>query len=179
MEQELKQEYRKIQSSIAMTVVLVSWVMFFATLFLAYALYRITANVWPPMGFENISLNLPTLSMVVIILSSISYEVYRKVKSKHYLTGTLVLGLGFLVSQLYLWDALKLKGIYVEAGIFPSIIYAFTWIHAAHIGLGIISLVTLYFIKKENIEIWNKNVGTFWHFLGIIWFLMYATIFVI
>ena len=38
------------RADLAMTVVLVSFTMLFASLFLMYMVYRVTNSVWPPMG---------------------------------------------------------------------------------------------------------------------------------
>jgi cytochrome c oxidase subunit 3 len=176
-------EIRGLRSSIAMTVALVSWAMFFATLFLGYGVFRMTANTWPPMGFERPDLFWPTISTCLILLSSVSYEIYSRKKQESFLSVTVLLGLGFMFGQWQLWSTLKAQGLYVQAGVFPSLLHSFTWIHAAHIVLGLLGLFTLFFVergKKDEVEkeLWKKNIGLFWHFLGVVWLLMLFGIFI-
>lgn len=175
-------EGEKIISSVTMAVVLVSFGMLFLTLMMGFALFRFTAPVWPPAGMEKPSLYLPALSTFLIALSSLSFVQFEKdIKNKKFLTATLVLGLGFMFLQILFWQGLKAKGIFVSSGIFASILYSFTWIHAAHIIAALALLVWLYAdVKDESKAILRvNNVGKFWHFLGIVWLIMFVTIFVL
>lgn len=179
----------ELQNSLAMTIALVSWAMLFATLFLGYAIYRSSANVWPPMGFSKISLTLPLLSTVIILFSSwFCYQTKLNLKLKNLtranlnLNLTIVLGLGFMGGQFLLWDHLKNTGVYVSSGIFASIIFAFTWIHAVHAICGLLSLIYLKMILRSdrpNLLQVTINVEKFWHFLAVIWVLMFLILFVI
>ncbi|MCO4792962.1 MAG: cytochrome c oxidase subunit 3 [Bacteriovoracaceae bacterium] len=185
-------EGRRLASSIAMTVVLVSFSMLFASLFLGYAYYRITSPVWPPMGMSKVDLYFPTLSTFAILLSSLSFVIFKTKylgggsakKTLPWLGLTIFLGLGFMFTQFSLWADLSGKGFYASSGVFQSLVYAFTWIHAAHIVMAILALVWLVPTTLKNectITEENKvnNIGKFWHFLGVIWLLMYFIIFVI
>lgn len=169
-------EGQKITSSIAMTMTLVSFTMLFATLFLGYLAYRFTSEIWPPVGMGRVDLLLPTVSTIIILLSSLSYLLFESTKKAMWLYLTTALGFGFMATQMLFWQGLKSVGIFVDTTVFASMIYAFTWIHAAHVVAGVLGLVTLCF-KKTN-KIWVNNVGQFWHFLGIIWFVMFLGIFV-
>lgn len=177
----------KIISSVAMIVTLVSFGMLFLTLMMAFALFRFTAPVWPPAGMERPSLLLPGFSTALIIISSFLFHKFesglaKNIINKGYLLITIMLGSAFMASQVLFWRELKAHGIYVSSGVFPSIIYAFTWIHAAHIVAGLGLLVWLYDgLKKPTAMTTVKasNVGKFWHFLGIVWLIMFVTIFVL
>lgn len=173
-------------SNISTIVTLISFTMLFATLFLGYALYRLTAEQWPPMGIEAPSLGLPIISTLVIFLSSFTYWMFEKrfelsKENKGWLWITVLLGFAFLGTQITLWSSLKASGLYSSSGIFGSIIFGFTWIHAAHILLGIGALGWLSFkLKMDEMKLMTvQNVGKFWHFLGIIWLIMFITIFAI
>jgi len=179
-------------SSIAVYVALISWTMLFATLFMAYALYRANAKVWPPAGFGQISLLYPSLSSMVILLSSFALSIAKGELIRENLNGfkrwlylTVVLGSAFLLLQTKLWSYLKMAGVYKHSGIFGSIIYGFTWIHFAHVVLGLLGLFWLRVVVKnnsnrtlENRYLWFQAISKFWHFLGVIWLLMYISIFV-
>jgi len=178
-------------NNIAFTVWMVFFAMLFASLFLFYALYRFRGTPWPPMGFEKVPLFLPTLSTGVLALSSFSVHLLQDryindIKSgKNFYYITLILGGVFLFLQNALWIQLKKDGLSVESGIFSSLIHAFTWIHAAHIILGLGFLLYMKkFLKKENYgkAIYFQRVeqiARFWHFLGIVWLLMFVTLFLV
>lgn len=180
-------EEKKVVSSVAMTMVLVSFSMLFATFFLGYAAYRFTSPVWPPMGMERPPM--PLLSTAFILLSSISFMFFESKKSlfnrnSFWLEVTFLLGICFVISQFLLWDNLKSNGIFASSGIFPSMIYAFTWTHIAHIALSLASLIYLWIRlyrnrKFDGLEIATESVGKFWHFLGIIWYIMFFLLFII
>ena len=183
-------ELKKVQSNIAMGILLISWSMLFAALFLGYFVFRFSQDAWPPMGMSRVPVFWPSISTLVLALSSYTYWLFQK----SYLEGkkeegaqnlviTIILAFGFLVMQFQLWSVLKDQGLYANAGIFPSLLYGFTWIHFAHIGLGVPALVLLWFcLMKKNIfnmgELSIINLGRFWHFLGVIWLLMFLSLFV-
>jgi cytochrome c oxidase subunit 3 len=179
------QEEKVFQNSVAMTVTLIAFGMMFATLFLGYFLVRANTAVWPPVEIQNMPKLLPFLSTLVMGLSSLTYFKMEKSESQRslYWILTFTLGIAFLVLQWVLWGALKEKGILVSNGNVPSMVIAFTWIHAAHILLGLIALIWLgkYVLKKkeELTVIKLMNVGKFWHFLGVIWLLIYLMMFVL
>lgn len=186
-----RHESEKIKSSIAMSVLLVSLTMLFATLILAFVVYRLSSEYWPPMGMERPSLLFPVLSTILILLSSVSFEFYQSglkrgdsntAKSSYIIT--LVLGFGFLVTQTLLWQSLATQGYLVDTGVFASMLHSFTWIHAAHIVLGLLWLLYLIPTLKAdrlfmNYEIRITSAGKFWHFLGIAWVLLFVVLFVL
>lgn len=189
-EQKIELKRKAFSSSIAMTMVMVSFTMVFATLMLGYFSYRFTSDVWPPMGMQRVDLGIPTASTVLILLSSMTYflaegsffENNLKKFNLFYL-ATVVLGVVFMAIQSWLWFSLKKNGLFVESGIFASMIYGFTWIHAAHVVGGILALACLIptLTKKRDVDsssLWVKNVGIYWHFLGIVWVIMYFSLFV-
>lgn len=178
-------EGNRIVNSVAMLVTLVSFGMLFATLMMGFAIYRFTAPVWPPQGMLRPSLLLPALSTLAIFLSSLCFIWFEKNPHKNLLglKLTLALGLAFMSIQSIFWNHLSSQGIYTSSGIYPSILYAFTWIHAAHIvaalALVIWLLVTYKNLDHQKLVLRSMNVGKFWHFLGIIWLIMFVTIFVL
>jgi cytochrome c oxidase subunit 3 len=174
---------RKIVSSISMIVTLISFAMLFATLMMGFAIFRFTAPVWPPQGMMKPNLIIPSLSSLSIFLSSLAFIYFEKNPKKHIgLFLTMALGLIFMMFQFIFWNSLKAQGILASSGIFGSIIYAFTWIHAAHIVVALMLLGWLILkvrTTETSLENTIANIGKFWHFLGIVWAIMFLTIFVL
>ena len=173
-------EGKQIVSSIGMTVLLVSFSMLFATLFLGYAVFRASNQVWPPMGIDRVDLFTPAISTALIFLSSVTYYFMESDFAKSQFSNsrvwyvlTILLGAGFIISQFMLWAGMNEVGIFLNGGIFPSILYGFTWIHAAHMVMGMIALLIILPVlidcKNEfKYRLRIKNVGKFWHFLGVV-----------
>ena len=176
---------RDFQVSVAMTVTLISFGMLFGTMFLGYTLVRSNSQTWPPTEIENLPMFLPFLSTLVIGLSSWTYNLFEKKESHRnlYWLLTVVLGFAFLALQVLLWSKLQELGILAVHGQVPSMVYAFTWVHAGHIVLALSLVLWLgYFIFRKPQGLTKMkllNVGKFWHFLSVIWLLMYLMLFVL
>jgi len=179
---------KKIVSSIGMLVTIISFSMLFATLFLGFFLYRMSATEWPPMNLDRVDHFFPALSSVFILSSSWFYEVFKKKlvispeMAKYSFLISLGLGLAFLGSQVLFWQDLKTVGIYASSGIYGSLIYSFTWIHSGHMILGLAMLgFLLPSVLKQDFKkrIRINNIGKFWHFLAVIWLMIYLLLFVI
>lgn len=178
----------ELQINLATNIVIISMAMLFATLFMGYAIYRSSAPVWPPMGIQRVSLFLPSLSTVVLFISSFfCYQVSVSTKKNElskghkYLNLTILFGLGFMVLQGLLWNQMKSSGLFVSSGIFASITYAFTWIHFAHMVAGLVALLYLKKILRsetKNLMTKTTSVENFWYFLEIVWIIMFITLFV-
>jgi len=190
-EQNRQNEMQKLRSSIAMSVLLVSFSMLFATLILSFVVFRLSSDMWPPMGMERLPLLFPVLSTVLILVSSLTFEFFVGALKKAdtelariLFVSTWVLGLGFMATQFLLWNQMQELGYVLETGIFASMIYSFTWIHAAHIILGLAWLLFLIPALKQQVSFSSfeariLSAGKFWHFLGIVWVLLFITLFVV
>lgn len=179
-----EQNLEQFKNSVAMTVTLISFGMLFASLFLGYFLVRFNAPTWPPVEIENLPQLLPFLSTLVMGLSSFTYYKLEKgSEKKKFWLLTVLLGFMFIALQFALWNALAASGIFVSNGNVPSMVYAFTWVHAGHIvmALGLVLWLGIYIFRKPQglTELKLINVGKFWHFLGVIWLLMYLMLFVL
>ncbi len=180
IQQELQE---KNMADVSMVVTLISFSMLFATLFLGFVVYRFTLPIWPPAGMSIPDKTFPNVSTGLILLSSLAYIVFEQKEKKSFLMFTIILGFGFLFTQFLFWNALKAQGILISSGLFPSILYSFTWIHFGHIVIALTLLIVV--LIKTHVgftpksKLWIRNTGKFWHFLGVIWFLMYGLFFIL
>ena len=169
------------QAEIGMTVALISFSMLFATLFLAYFIYRFNAQVWPPLGTPGISLFYPTLSTFFVVASGFSYSRFKEcfLSGSNHRTSlfqTFGLGMAFLLCQLMVAKKLNEQGLSWDTDIFSSLLYSFTLIHGVHLAAAIIALFWLLGKKSKTLV---ENIGKFWHFLGVVWVLMYLILFIL
>ncbi len=176
---------------IALSVALISWGMLFATLFLGYAVYRFQMPQWPTAGVRTAPLQWPIISTILVVLSSVSCHLalvhYRTLRSAPFRVYTWIswcLGLAFFVSQFLFWENLSQVGLYTQSGIYASLLHGMTWIHAAHMALAMIGLTTILFLAYRESSMGSRqtlvsHLTTFWHFLGIIWILMFIVLFIL
>ena len=179
---------RYVPSAIAMTLTLMSVGMLFMTLLLSYAILRFNSPLWPPMGMARPELFWPVVSSTLIALSSASYLAFEgrgqeAPRSPQFLHLALLLAVGFIISQGLFWQQLKGAGLYASAGIFPSLLYGLTWTHGGHVllGTGLLGALSLglgRFKDRETELLWIRNVGIFWHFLGVVWLILYLVVIV-
>jgi len=121
------------------------------------------------------------LSTVIIIISSISMN-YALISAKRNnfsnikiaLALTLLLGLGFVLSQFMAWKALVGQEVFLVGNVSGSFLYVLSGLHLAHLAGGIISLsVVLSGALKEQYNSENKLglelCSIYWHFLDVLW----------
>ena len=180
----------ELTRSLGMLVFLASWGMMFAGLFFAYGFARSKAIVWPPAGAPALPLLLPALNTVVIVASSLAFaqglsSLRRGQRGRFRALLGLTFGLGalFLVLQLLLWRHVVATGLGVADGSYGAVFYAFTAFHALHVivGLGVLLWVFVRSLQGAYTEHNTSSVrvcGMFWHFVDVVWVLMFLTIYV-
>ena len=122
------------------------------------------------------------ISTALIILSSITMFAATAAAKKdnqagvvRYVSLTLILGIGFIISQFFAYSAMVDRGLHmVGTSVSSSFHYVITGFHLAHVLSGIIVLiVTLVNAKKEKYSADNhlglSLASSYWHFLDFLW----------
>ena len=173
---------------LGMLLFIISEVMVFGAFFTAYFFIRVVnGDHWPARGDE-----LPKLVAFVntCILVSSSFTIHwalvcaRKGNRFGLQAGmltTFLLGLTFLFIQI---------NEYVHIGFSPqdsaqaSVFYALTGLHGAHvfISLTLLAFVTIrsfrgHFSPKEHRGV--EVPGIYWHFVDVMWVIVYTTVYII
>jgi cytochrome c oxidase subunit 3 len=95
-----------------------------------------------------------------------------------------LLGTCFLALQAVVWTSLWSAGLHVDGGPYPSAFYALTGLHAAHVLVGLLALAVLTLRvlggglargRVTAVRLW----AMYWHFVGIVWLLLYVTVYVL
>jgi cytochrome c oxidase subunit 3 len=189
----LKQPRRpsEVRAFVGMVVFIGSWAMMFAGLFFAYALLRMKYTVWPPLGEGRLPLALPSLNTVILIATSAALALgLRAVRMarprdlRRWLAVAIALGTLFVALQLVVWRDVWLSGIRPSSGIYGSIFYALTVFHGLHAVAGVIGLLVLvpgalrgsYTVQRHApVRLW----ALYWHFVDVIWVVMFVTVYVL
>jgi cytochrome c oxidase subunit 3 len=173
---------------LGMLLFIISEVMLFGAFFTAYFFLRVVNNdPWPAEGDE-----LPKLvaGINTAILISTSFTMHWALDGarrgnrwalKAGLVTTLLGGLTFLTIQI---------NEYVHIGFAPhdhaqgSIFYGLTGLHGAHVfvGLTLLSMATVRAFRGHFTEKEHRGVevpGIYWHFVDVMWIVVYFTVYII
>ena len=161
-----------------------SIVMMFAGLTSAYVVKRSQAN-W--QTFE-----LPTAfwySTLIILISSATVHLSAKAFKERFmsryrklLTVTMVLGVLFVVTQIYGFVSLFKGWDEIKSSVSNSFLFVIVMAHALHVVGGVIALVVMslkaFSTKQRNYSIVPVElISTYWHFVDILW--IYLLLFLI
>lgn len=176
---------------LGMWIALASIVMMFTALTSAYIVRAGMSNDWRPIA-------MPTfiwISTLLIAVSSFVIEAARRAARRgaarslrSLLFVTLLLGLGFVGSQLLAWQQLVAQGIYVATNPHSSFFYVLTGLHGLHVLGGILGLNYLLFRltrtrAKDDGEAVAKYqtltdvVALYWHFMDGLWVFLFLLLF--
>lgn len=170
---------------VGMAIFLGSWAMLFIGLFFAYALVRTRAPLWPPLDAPPLPRLIPGLNTLAILASSAamvravrSVELGRNRQGFQGLAAAAALGAVFLGLQALVWGSLWRAGLLPSSGTFGSVFYAFTVFHALHVAVGVGGLTWAAFRARRGAgrsaaRLWSW----YWHFVGVLWVALYATVF--
>jgi len=175
-------------SYLGMLISLGSFSMLFITLLASYAILRVQAGSWMSNNMSALSMALGWLNTGMLLLSSISYfMVSRSTKKRkktiirRFLNTTITIGFIFLILQLTLWYTLNQDGYSIISHIEGSVFYMLSGLHGLHIVGGIIALFWLNYKINNLVNYLQqvKLVGMFWHFLTVIWVVIFITVILI
>ncbi len=160
---------------------MVSIVMIFASLTSAYIVRQAEGN-W--LTFE-----LPHLlwySTVILLLSSLTAQLaYRAAKQDNLATLkttlglTVILGVSFLITQLYSWGVLIDNHVYFVGNPSGSFLYVLMGVHGFHLLSGLVYLLIVlgqsftYKVHSKNLLHLSLSVS-YWHFLDVLWIYLFV-----
>lgn len=177
-------------SVLGMVMFLASWAMLFAALFFAYAALRARADVWPPPGYR-LPTGLPLVNTVVLLGSSVTLALGlrdlragRAGRLAPWIGATLVLGAVFLLLQLAVWRSVWHSGLHADTSIYGSVFYALTVFHALHVlaGLSVIAWLLRGALRGAYGAAKHAPIrvgAMFWHFVDVVWVVMFLAVYVI
>jgi len=197
---------QKDASTLGMWIFLITEIMFFGGMFLAYTVYR---SAYPHIfAVASSSLNVYIGAANTVVLLCSSFTMVLAVRAAQlgrrngiilFLILTLLLGLVFLGVKAYEWNV-KFEEHHVpgasfhfeelppeaqgHAQLFFSLYFAMTGLHALHmvIGAGILGTL-LYFAKKGRYSAEYMTpvdvAGLYWHYVDIIWIFLFPLLYLI
>ena len=178
---------------IGMWVFLISDANMFAGLLLAYGILRGGSDVWrrpeqPALGI-NFTAGLTFLlicSSVTMVLAHAAITEGQREKAVRFLLVTALGGVLFLCGQYHeyfgIWHpGLSEQGLTFGSSAYASTFYVTTGFHGAHVlsGVVLLLLTALATARGKTNPHDVEAVGLFWHFVDLIWILVFTLIYLI
>jgi cytochrome c oxidase subunit 3 len=170
--------------STAITIALVSILMFFMALASAFIVLRRGSDAW-------VTVRLPPILWVntlILVASSFTLEAARRRLSDSNAAGfrklwllTTGLGILFVTGQFIAWRQLVAQGVYIASNQASSFFYIFTGAHAVHLLGGVAALLYVSFRKLDKTRISLSAVAEitsyYWHFMDGLWVFLLALLY--
>jgi cytochrome c oxidase subunit 3 len=197
---------QKDASTLGMWIFLITEIMFFGGMFLAYTIYRSSYPHVFAVASSTLNVYIGAANTVVLLCSS--FTMVMAVRAAQlgsrkaivvFLILTLLLGLVFLGVKAYEWNE-KFQEHHVpgatfhmeelpaeqqgQAQLFFSLYFAMTGLHALHmvVGVGIVSAIAWWAHKGKYTPDYMTPVdvgGLYWHFVDIIWIFLFPLLYLI
>jgi heme/copper-type cytochrome/quinol oxidase subunit 3 len=171
----------------------------FGGLISTFLLYKKKLNTFP--GFENTEINklgrhvfdipFTSVSSFVLLMSSLtmvlavsSLERDDHQRTRIWLLATALLGSTFLAGQVYEFTAFVQEGLGYTTNIFSSAFFTLTGFHGAHVGIGIVILMTMFAMSLQG-KLTSGNsealeiAGLYWHFVDVVWVVIFVVVYLI
>jgi cytochrome c oxidase subunit 3 len=187
---------------LGMSIGLIAVMMLFIGLSSAYVVRQGAATIDPSTGFYSNDwkpITLPVtalgLNTMLLVFSSVALELARRGLKRQYavveavgereataapwLAVSVVLGIGFLVGQVLVWNQMRAHGVFMSTNPSSSFFYLLTALHAIHLAGGAIALLYAQATALLHRSIARRLLvvdvtGIYWHFMALLWIYIFA-----
>lgn len=174
---------------LGMFLFIASEVMLFGAFFTAYFFVRVVeeAPQWPPEGF-HVPTFVAGINTAILLTSSFTMHwALQSIKRgsraglQAGLVLTLAMGLTFLLTQVLEYSRV---GFAPKDTSFGSVFFGLTGLHGAHVavGLTLLSVATVRAFRGHFTPEHHHGVeipGIYWHFVDVMWIIVYATVYLL
>ena len=176
-------------TTLGMLLFIASEVMLFGSFFTAYFFVRVVdqAPQWPPADF-HLPVFVAGVNTAILVTSSFTMHWALQAIKRGNRAGlqaglvlTLALGLVFLLTQGREYSRV---GFAPHDEAFGTIFYGLTGLHGAHVfvGLSLLTVATIRAFRGHFTAEHHHGVeipGIYWHFVDVMWIIVYATIYIL
>jgi cytochrome c oxidase subunit III len=175
-------------SVLGMFLFIASEVMLFGSFFTAYFFIRVVNHVpWPTPPFQ-LPVFVAGVNTAILVTSSFTMHwALQSIKRGNRaglqagLLLTFLMGLVFLLTQAVEYSRV---GFNTSDGAFPTIFFCLTGLHGAHVfvGLSILLFMTIRAFRGHFSPEQHHGVeigGIYWHFVDVMWIVVYTTVYII
>lgn len=178
-------DHRKL----VMWIFIASETIFFAALMATYLVYRGKTPYEEGLGHLNVwvaSFNTFILlaSSLTMVLSLQSIESGKKGRMIFFLILTAVFGALFLGGQVFEYLELFNHEVSIDTNLFGATFFTLTGFHGSHVAVGVLWIVMLIIralrggINEHN-HLAVELGGLYWHFVDLVWVVLFTIIYLI
>ncbi len=166
--------------------------MFFGTLISTHLIYR---KIYPQGPIDPVSIfniELTTFSTFVLLMSSLLMALAVSAMHKNQISsfrrnvaGVILFGMIFLGCQVFeFYEFVHNSGMTISNSLFGSTFYLLTGTHGTHVAIGILWLFSMLVYSftgkmKHDHAIDVEVAGLYWHFVDIIWLIIFPAIYLV
>ena len=185
---EAHQSSRVDARTLGMFLFIASEIMLFGSFFTAYFFVRVAAGTpWPTPPYQ-LPVFIAGLNTIILVTSSFTMHwALQAIKRgnraglKAGLSLTFLLGLTFLLTQITEYARIGFAP-YTDA--FGSVFFCLTGLHGAHVFVGLTLLLAAtirsfrgHYSEEEHLGV--EIPGIYWHFVDVMWIVVYTTVYVL
>jgi cytochrome c oxidase subunit III len=176
---------------LGMLLFIASEVMFFGSLFGAYATIKAAASQWPSPGTPEIDAIRTGIFSIFLISSSFTQHAAGRALGRTDRSGTLrwllvtiALGAVFLAGQAWEYATLLGEGFGIDSNVFGTLFFSMTGFHGLHVLGGLIALLMVAAkVGRGEPEHYLRGpveaVSYYWHFVDVVWVGLFTTLYVL
>jgi heme/copper-type cytochrome/quinol oxidase subunit 3 len=178
---------------LGMWVFLSSEFLFFGALITNYLLYSNRGGFEGTYPAEIYDIPFTSVSSFVLLMSSLTMVLSHHALSRGdqhgartWIFATAALGSVFLGGQVFeFYEFITIYDMTLSTNPAASAFYVLTGFHGAHVAIGIIMLLSLWGISRRRGGLSDKHgmnlelVGLYWHFVDIIWIVIFTVVYLI
>jgi heme/copper-type cytochrome/quinol oxidase subunit 3 len=166
--------------------------LFFGALISTYLIYVGTTgeegNPTPQSVFDipftSVSTFVLLMSSVAMVLALHAIQVGDHRTFRVWTLATALLGTVFLSGQAYEYTVFFAEGMTLTTSPFSSSFFVLTSFHGTHVVVGVLMLIVLWTLSMldrlpQSAATAVENVGLYWHFVDIIWILIFTLVYLI
>lgn len=178
-------DHRKL----VMWVFIASETIFFAALMATYLVYR--GHTPHEEGLGHLSIPVASFNTFILLASSLTMvmslqqiENGKRRRMILFLVLTAVFGLMFLGGQVFEYNELLKEGISIDTNLFGATFFTLTGFHGTHVAVGILWIIML-IVRALRGGVTPQNHlavelgGLYWHFVDLVWVVLFTIIYLI
>ena len=179
-------DHRKI----LMWVFLASDCLFFGALISTYMVYRSNVPVGPgpeelfDIPYTSVSAFVLLMSSLTMVLALAALQRGNSRQARLWLLATALQGAVFLGGQFYEFNLFVDQGLTITTSVFGTSFFVLTGFHGTHVAIGVFMLLTLVGASymgrlKPKHHLTVELVGLYWHFVDIVWIVIFTVVYLI
>jgi cytochrome c oxidase subunit 3 len=177
-------------AQLGMILFLASLAVLFAASMVGFLAVRLNAEAWPPPGMPRLPRGLWISTVLLLVSSGTIHSALQAAKTDRRdalqkgLALTSLLGVGFLICQVWVWWRLVSLDLTAQTNLYGFSFYMLTALHGLHVIGGLLPLGVTTWRARQGLYGSQEHTGVtlcamYWHFLDVVWLVIFAFLVVV